>query len=249
MSKPGSHPAADARLSRRHFVRDGSLWVAAAWLGGCTRDPGRSVATATPLDAQPPLPPPMVPGNAAPAPTPLVSPSAAPSGPAASTCILTPDNIEGPYYRAGAPIRADLADAGMPGTKLVLHGRVTGSDCRPLSRALLDVWQADSEGRYDNDGHAGNKLILRGKLVSNEDGTFELRTIIPGHYLNGKQYRPAHIHVKVSAPGFAPLTTQLYFEGDPYNQIDPFIKKPLVMRLENDGAGKVAQFDFALKPT
>lgn len=144
-------------------------------------------------------------------------------------------------------MRADLTDDGTPGTRLVVRGRVTDPGCAPIGRATLDVWQADREGRYDNDGHAGDKLVLRGKLATKDDGTFEFRTIVPGRYLNGRQYRPAHVHVKVSAPGFAPLTTQLYFDGDPYNKVDPFIKSPLVMRLGDDGNAKSARFDFALR--
>ena len=86
-------------------------------------------------------------------------------------------------------------------------------------------------------------------MFAGDDGGYRLDTIIPGHYLNGNQFRPAHIHVKVSAPGYQLLTTQLYFEGDPYNDIDPFIEAPLIMTLEEDDAGgKTAQFDFVLRP-
>src|SRR5690606_34392367 len=98
--------------------------------------------------------------------------------------------------------------------------------------AVLDFWQADDDGGYDNDGVAdppAGEFVLRGKVESDAAGGFSLKTIIPGHYLNGNQYRPAHIHVTVSAPGFASLTTQLYFEGDPYNEIDPFIIDSLIM--------------------
>jgi catechol 1,2-dioxygenase len=114
--------------------------------------------------------------------------------------------------------------------------------------ALLDVWQADAGGHYDNDGHLGRiePIRLRGKLVASSRGEYEIETILPGHYLNGPQYRPAHVHVKVSAPGHRPLTTQLYFEGDPYNAIDPFIRPELVMKLEDESGGKGARFDFVL---
>ena len=53
--------------------------------------------------------------------------------------------------------------------------------------------------------------------------------MLPGRYLNGAQYRPAHVHVKVSAAGHVPLTTQLYFPDDPYNAIDPFIKNKQIV--------------------
>ncbi|HLU65886.1 MAG TPA: hypothetical protein VKZ63_06405, partial [Kofleriaceae bacterium] len=89
----------------------------------------------------------------------------------------------------------------------------------------------------------------RGKVESDAAGGFSLKTIIPGHYLNGNQYRPAHIHVTVSAPGFASLTTQLYFEGDPYNDIDPFILDSLIMSpVENPDGSLSAAFDLVLAP-
>jgi protocatechuate 3,4-dioxygenase beta subunit len=88
---------------------------------------------------------------------------------------------------------------------------------------------------------------LRGKLRADASGAFRVRTIVPGRYLNGAQYRPAHVHVKVSAPGFLPLTTQLYFPGDPYNAVDPFIVRSLIMRVADEGGLKRASFDFVLR--
>jgi protocatechuate 3,4-dioxygenase beta subunit len=169
-------------------------------------------------------------------------------------CAETDDNIEGPYYRPGAPMRTDLVDPGMPGVHLALSGRVVSArDCTPLADALLDFWQADTDGHYDNDGHINplppTLFILRGQQYADADGNYSLRTIVPGHYLNGAQYRPAHIHVKVSAPGFVLLTTQLYFAGDPYNAIDPFIKPSLIMAVADASDGKSVHFDFALVPS
>ena len=62
-----------------------------------------------------------------------------------------------------------------------------------------------------------------------------------------RKYRPAHVHVKVSAPGFLPLTTQLYFPGDPYNAVDPVIVRSLSMRVADEGGLKRASFDFVLR--
>jgi len=166
-------------------------------------------------------------------------------------CTATADNIEGPYYRPGAPMRSDLAEPGALGVPVVIRGSVASPDCAPIAGAELDVWQADADGGYDNDGvddPAGGAFILRGRMLTDAEGRYELRTIIPGHYLNGAQFRPAHIHVTVRAPGFAPLTTQLYFEGDPYNDIDPFIIESLIMPLAEASDGKAARFDFVLAP-
>jgi len=166
-------------------------------------------------------------------------------------CTATADNIEGPYYRPGAPLRSDLTEPGMLGVPIVIRGTVSTPDCQPIDGAELDVWQADADGGYDNDGvddPPNDAFVLRGRMVTDAEGRFELHSIIPGHYLNGAQFRPAHIHVSVRAPGFASLTTQLYFEGDPYNEIDPFIIESLIMPLTDEAGGKAARFDFVLPP-
>ena len=72
---------------------------------------------------------------------------------------------------------------------------------------------------------------------------------MPGRYLNGARYRPAHIHVKVRAPGFPVLTTQLYFPGDPHDEGDPFIVESLIMPVRRVAADQqAATFDFTLRP-
>ncbi|MSP25917.1 MAG: hypothetical protein EXR75_12305 [Myxococcales bacterium] len=167
-------------------------------------------------------------------------------------CTPTADNLLGPYYRAGAPFRDDLTEPAMAGTRVSVRGRVFGPDCERLAGAVLDVWQADDTGGYDNDGvgdPADGAYVLRGKIVSDAEGHYAFRTIIPGNYLNGAQYRPAHIHVTTSADGYEPLTTQLYFESDPYNAIDPFIIDSLIMNLSEGVNGELeAAFDFVLAP-
>ncbi len=71
------------------------------------------------------------------------------SSPAKQTLALT----EGPYFKAGSPERASLIDTGTKGTKLVLSGYVLTTDCSPAAHALLDFWQADANGQYDNAGY------------------------------------------------------------------------------------------------
>ena len=166
-------------------------------------------------------------------------------------CTETADNLLGPYYRENAPFRDDLTEVDTEGTPITVSGKVMNPDCEPLV-ALLDVWQADYEGDYDNDGvndPPPEQYILRGRLNSAADGSFSFRTVIPGHYLNGSQFRPAHIHVRVSANGYDPLVTQLYFEGDPYNEIDPFIVDSLIMAVQDaPNREKASAFDFVLTP-
>ena len=236
-------------ISRRDFVKQGSVWIAAAAAGfdlAC-RSSGAAEAKAAGSAASPALA--ASASASASSPGAAASSSAPPS--AAVVCRATAPNIEGPYYRDGAPMLSDLAPRGTRGTRLLLSGKVLGADCRtPLDGALLDVWQADADGHYDNDGHDGRRspgpLALRGKLSASRGGAYELHSIIPGRYLNGPQYRPSHVHVKVSAPGYRTLTTQLYFDGDPYNGVDPFIDQSLVMKLEDAPGAKRASFDFVL---
>jgi protocatechuate 3,4-dioxygenase beta subunit len=159
----------------------------------------------------------------------------------AKECALTADNIEGPFFTEDAPSRAVLAGPNTKGKALAVTGRVLDTDCKPIAKAVLEVWQADHNGAYDNSG-----FRFRGTMTANAKGAYELQSIVPGRYLNGRQYRPAHIHVKVHASGFRSLTTQLYFEGDPYNDVDPFIDTSLIMKLTKRDRGVAASFDFVL---
>jgi catechol 1,2-dioxygenase len=131
----------------------------------------------------------------------------------------TPSNPLGPYYRPGAPFRNQLFDDNEPGTWLLVSGQVLGTDGKPLPRTLLDVWQCDADGEYDNDS---SEYRGRGRLFADKQGYYSFLTIWPGHYLVGDTYRPAHIHVQLSTRQvYWGLTTQLYFKDDPYNAGDP----------------------------
>lgn len=137
----------------------------------------------------------------------------------------TDANIEGPYYRAGAPFRTKLAD-GLRGEPLKIAGRVLSPDGRALAGAVVDVWQADAGGAYDLKSDA---FVLRGRIRTDAEGRYAYETIMPGQYDLGEAKRPAHIHYKVSADGHAPLTTQLYFKGDPWLARDPFVRDSLII--------------------
>ncbi|MEJ7598807.1 MAG: hypothetical protein WKG01_12945 [Kofleriaceae bacterium] len=177
------------------------------------------------------------------APTPQVPDDDAPL-PVASGCEPTADNIEGPFYKAGAPSRATLAGPGATGERLVLAGRVASTACAPLAGAVLDIWQADARGGYDNDGWG-----LRGTLTTDAQGRWQVKTIVPGRYLNGRRYRPMHVHVKLRARGYQELTTQLYFADDEYLEGDPFVVPSLVMPHRREGGVRRARFDFVLEQT
>jgi protocatechuate 3,4-dioxygenase beta subunit len=149
----------------------------------------------------------------------------------------TPSQTEGPFFKPNTPMRASLLEPGMPGTKLVIEGSVLTTGCKPVARALLDFWQADAAGHYDNAGYR-----LRGRQLTDEAGRYRLETIVPAEYPG----RTRHIHVKVQAPGQPALTTQLYFPDGADNRRDSIFDPALVMRVRDAEGGRLATFDFIL---
>jgi len=172
----------------------------------------------------------------------------------------TEKNILGPYYRASAPFRAKITPPFEPGPPLLVRGRVWGFDTKkPVPGATLDIWQANAEGRYDNDDKNNppkpGVFLNRARVFTDETGYYEYETIIPGRYQIGKDlWRPAHIHYRVYHPNgcYKPLVTQLYFKGDPYNEKDQFIRPSLIMEVaEVKMFGKkvsIGKFDVVLEP-
>jgi protocatechuate 3,4-dioxygenase beta subunit len=130
---------------------------------------------------------------------------------AESTCSVTTPDAEGPYYKRGAPMTTTLAAADEPGDHLTISGRLLDKSCAaPLAGYILDIWQADAAGSYNDDK-------LRGKVVTDASGRYSFTTVHPGNYGDSEGTRPAHIHFKVRAPnGTVLLTTQMYFTGDAY---------------------------------
>jgi protocatechuate 3,4-dioxygenase beta subunit len=150
---------------------------------------------------------------------------------------ITPRQTEGPYFRPRAPARSDLVEPGMPGRVLSVAGTVMTRRCHPVPRALIEVWQADDAGRYDNAG-----FRLRGHLFADADGRYRFRTVVPGLYPG----RTRHIHVKVQAPNGPLLTTQLYFPDEPRNRRDGLFDPALLLALSEAGDGLAGRFDFVL---
>jgi catechol 1,2-dioxygenase len=168
----------------------------------------------------------------------------------------TEDNILGPYFREGAPFRAKVTPPLAKGIPLVIRGRVWGFDTKkPLPFAVLDIWQADHAGRYDNDDPnrppAKGVYVNRARVATDETGYYEYETIHPGPYRTGPDtWRPSHIHYLVRKAGYANLVTQLYFKGDKFNDKDEFIKPSLIIALEpakvNGTAIETGAFDIVL---
>lgn len=161
---------------------------------------------------------------------------------AASDCTapaaLTPAMTEGPYYKTGAPERTSLLEDGAGGTRLALTGYVLNSGCQPISNALLDFWQADAQGQYDNAGYG-----MRGQQHAGLDGRYQLETVVPGEYPG----RTPHIHVKIQAPGGPVLTTQVFFPGAAGNQTDQIFDQNLLVNVLSSSAdGIQAGYNFVV---
>lgn len=138
-------------------------------------------------------------------------------------CDPTSDDIIGPFYLAGSPVTTLVAATTEPGTRLFISGTVLSNDCvTPVPDAMIEVWQANDAAVYDTSA----SFNLRATMYSDVNGQYAYETIMPGAYLNGSQYRPKHIHYKITKPGFPDLITQLYFEGDPYIAADPWASQP-----------------------
>jgi len=144
---------------------------------------------------------------------------------------------EGPFFKPSSPERAELLEAGMPGQPIELVGFVISRTCKPLAGALLDFWQADDKGRYDNSG-----FRLRGHQFSDAEGRYRLRSVVPGVYVG----RTRHIHVKVQPRGGRVLTTQLFFPGEAQNRADGLFRSELLMRTAKNAGWLAGRFDFVL---
>ena len=150
----------------------------------------------------------------------------------------TPALTEGPYFKPKSPLRRSIVPRGGAGTGLTLSGRVLTTAGRPVAHALLDFWQADGRGVYDNSGYR-----FRGHQFADSKGRYRVLTVVPGLYAG----RTRHIHVKVQAPHRPALTTQLFFPGVARNRSDGiFTAACLVHGWRLVRGRRIARFDFVL---
>ncbi len=182
----------------------------------------------------------------------------------AKECVLTQSDILGPMYNYGAPMLAKIAADDEPGERLLLSGTVYSSDCHtPLPRTLIEIWQADNSGNYDkkqptNFNEPPMPFRLRGMLLTDAKGRYEIETIVPGSYpippgmpgleKFGNLTRAKHIHMSVMPFLHVPVTTQLYFKDDPFRAGDPWAghKPSLALDLKSAGKFLKAEFDFVV---
>ncbi|HWJ68056.1 MAG TPA: catechol 1,2-dioxygenase [Nocardioides sp.] len=177
--------------------------------------------------------------------------------------------IEGPYYVPNAPEHGakgtiDMRE-GESGTPLTWTGTVTSTDGTVLEGALVELWHADADGFYSQFAPSIPEWNLRGSFRTDAEGGFEIHTIQPAPYqiptdgscgkliaaAGWHAWRPAHLHVKVSAPGHELLTAQLYFPGDEHNDDDiaSAVKPELVLDPKPQADGTVTvDYGFVLDP-
>lgn len=145
---------------------------------------------------------------------------------------VTESTVFGPFHRDGAPELANgesMATTDFNGTRAVISGRVLNPSGTPIANALLDVWQANSDGLYDAQLPNHDTLRMRGKYRTDKDGRFVVVTSRPVAYeipkdgpvgrmlaaTNRQAWRPAHVHFVVAADGYEPVTTHLFDAADP----------------------------------
>jgi hydroxyquinol 1,2-dioxygenase len=167
----------------------------------------------------------------------------------------TPSTVEGPFHVPNAPPMAHGANmaGNAPGIPCFVTGTVRGLDGKPVAGAVLDLWQTDGEGLYE-DQRDVNGPWMRGLYRSQADGSYAVRTVAPISYTipmdgtvgelmnrtNISHMRPAHIHFAVSAPGYHSLVTHLFRRGDEYidNDVVYGVKEPLIVDFVERPPGK-----------
>lgn len=202
----------------------------------------------------------------------LINQPAAPSATASS--------LLGPFYTDGVrmPTLAPGADliGDNPGEPVLVLGRVTSTDGTPIPGALLEVWQNASNGLYESEDPDQPEGNLRGKMQTDAAGHYRFTTTKPVAYtvpydgpvgellqaMGRHAWRPAHLHFRLSAPGYQPLTTELFAADDPYIAEDAVfgVRESLVVpfkRLDSPEEAepyrvqpgyRLVAFDFALQP-
>jgi protocatechuate 3,4-dioxygenase beta subunit len=144
----------------------------------------------------------------------------------AVTCVLTPEQTEGPYYIANEKVRRNITE-GRPGTPLTLRLAVVDArTCKPIKGAAVDIWHCDASGTYSGFGAGrASRTFMRGIQRTNADGIATFKTVYPGWYAG----RTVHIHVKVHVRGNIVHTGQLYFSDaatDGVYKRAPYSRRP-----------------------
>src|ERR1700756_4038181 len=193
----------------------------------------------------------------------------------------TQTTVLGPFYvgeHKVTPHGSDISPHNMTGEKMFVQSRVTDLQGKPLAGVPVDIWHADDDGLYDSQkpSYATHGPTSRARFITDADGRFFFRTILPCSYpiptdgpvgemiIQTRRHamRPAHVHFLVNAPGYEPLITHVFIDGDKYLNSDVVfgVKDDLIAKIEKRDDpmtpdGKPAQapwhlmsYEFRLKP-
>ncbi|WP_156229470.1 catechol 1,2-dioxygenase [Corynebacterium comes] len=180
----------------------------------------------------------------------------------------TKGSIEGPYYVENAPElpwngEMPMREQDKAATPLIFKGQVTDVDGNGIGGSTIELWHADEDGFYSQFAPGIPEWNLRGTIVTNENGEYEIKTLQPAPYqipsdgptgwfidsYGGHPWRPAHLHLKVKNPGYREITTQLYFKGGDWteNDVATAVKPELLLDPQTDAEGNnVVTYGFAL---
>jgi catechol 1,2-dioxygenase len=180
----------------------------------------------------------------------------------------TKGSIEGPYYIPDAPKLESPATLPMrdneQGTPLLFQGRVTDLAGKPLPGATVEIWHADDLGFYSQFAPGLPEWNLRATVIADQNGEYRIHTMQPAPYqiptdgscgkliaaAGWHAWRPAHLHLKISAPGHQLITSQLYFNGDEHvgDDIASAVKPELILdpTPRADGNGREVTYNFVL---
>lgn len=180
----------------------------------------------------------------------------------------TKGSIEGPYYVENSPelpwnAEMPMREQDKAATPLIFKGQVTDVDGNGIGGSTIELWHADEEGYYSQFAPGIPEWNLRGTIVTNDNGEYEIKTLQPAPYqipsdgptgwfidsYGGHPWRPAHLHLKVKNPGYREITTQLYFKGGDWtdNDVATAVKPELLLDPQTDDKGNnVVTYGFAL---
>ena len=181
---------------------------------------------------------------------------------------LTPKQAKGPFYPVVDQVDND-ADLIMvqgqsqtaKGEIVIIEGQVTDQNCQPVAGVLVEIWQACATGRYNHPSDPNTAELdpgfqYWGKSVTDAEGNYKFRTLVPGSYQADLNWRrPPHIHFKVAKLGYRELITQMYFAGDALNDVDlilqdlaPGEQKKVIVSIRPTGlAHPVGVFDIQIQ--
>ncbi len=163
----------------------------------------------------------------------------------------TTSDVLGPFYRPGAPVRININPSGFSGKIFSVSGTVYKEDGKtPFKNALVEIWQCDENGLYDN---VSDEYRHRGSHKIGVDGKYHFIGMHPIPYPGDTPdiWRPAHIHLLISGEGQQDLITQLYLENDPYLQTDiasssPQATKRIMKISKNSKNEEAVQFNIVM---